>query len=87
LMLSLESRFGLDAPIGASAGGFNAMELSGHLLASQMPDAEAPTLAESLASKHLDASERVETAEFLGALQEKGVDLAASADRQPTSAK
>jgi len=87
LMLSLESRFGLDAPIGASAGGFNAMELSGHLLASQMPDAEAPTLAESLASKHLDASERVETAEFLGALQDKGVDLAASADRQPTSAK
>jgi NADPH:quinone reductase-like Zn-dependent oxidoreductase/NAD(P)-dependent dehydrogenase (short-subunit alcohol dehydrogenase family) len=87
LMLSLESRFGLDAPIGASAGGFNVMGLSGHLLASLTQDVEALTTAESLASKHLDATEGVETAEFLGALQEKGVDLAVHANRQFTSAK
>ena len=75
LLLSLETRFGLDAPLGASAGSFNVMELSGHLLATQADDVDGFHAADNLASKHMGENDRAEAAEFMEALQNQGVDI------------
>jgi phthiocerol/phenolphthiocerol synthesis type-I polyketide synthase C len=87
LMLSLETRFALDAPLGGAAGGFNVMELAAHALASQAPDSEGFMVAEVVAASHLDDGERAEVAELIGALREKGVDVNAGAGQQRAAAK
>ena len=75
LMLSIETRFGMDTPLGSSAGGFNVADLAGHLLAARMQDGEPFDIAEDLAKRHLGKSEWDQIAPLMTALQDKGVDL------------
>src|SRR5208283_969622 len=76
LMLSLETRFGTDAALGGSAGGFSVVDLAGHLLsASEQDQQQHFEAAESLAKRHLDKADWVNIAPLMSALQEQGVDL------------
>jgi len=85
LMLSLETRFAMDAPLGSSAGGFNVSDLAGHLLSMSQQDDQNFEIAEGLAKRHLDKADWGDIAPLMTALQEKGVDLTGAA-RQPESA-
>jgi acyl transferase domain-containing protein/NADPH:quinone reductase-like Zn-dependent oxidoreductase/acyl carrier protein len=87
LMLSLETRFGLDTPLGGAAGGLNVMELAGHAIASQVADGGSFGTAESLAAAHLDGAERAEVDELIGALREKGVVSNMGVGQQRAAAK
>jgi phthiocerol/phenolphthiocerol synthesis type-I polyketide synthase C len=87
LMLSLETRFGLDAPLGSSAGGFTVTDLAGHLLSITSPDEQNFGLAESLAKRHLDKADWGDIGSLMTSLQEKGVDLNGAPIRQAASAQ
>jgi NAD(P)-dependent dehydrogenase (short-subunit alcohol dehydrogenase family)/acyl carrier protein len=86
LTLSLETRFGLDAPLGASAGGFNVSDLAAHLLATVRQEDQQFDLAEDLAKRHLEKAEWGEIAPLVNALQEQGVDLTGAQSHQSASA-
>jgi phthiocerol/phenolphthiocerol synthesis type-I polyketide synthase C len=75
LMLSLETRFAMDAPLGSSAGGFNVADLAGHLLSMSLQDEQNFEVAEGLAKRHLDKAGWGDIESLMAALQEKGVDL------------
>ncbi len=75
LMLSLETRFAMDAPLGSSPGGFNVWELAEYLLSAREPDDPKLDIAEGLAKRHLDKADWGEIAPLMTSLQEKGVDL------------
>ena len=75
LMLSLETRFGMDTPLGSSAGGFNVGDLAGHLLATSQQDDQNLEVAEGLAKRHFDKAGWGDIEPLMAALQEKGVDL------------
>ena len=75
LMLSLETRFSMDAPFGSSAGGFNVADLAGHLLSVSLQDEQNFEVAEALAKRHLDKARWGDIEPLMAALQEKGVDL------------
>ena len=75
LMLSLETRFAMDAPLGSSAGGFNVAELAGHLLSMSQQDDQNIEVAEALAKRHLDKAEWGDIAPLITALREQSVDL------------
>ena len=87
LTMSLESRFGLDAPLAAAAGGLSVGDLAGHLLATRGESA-APDLdvAEDLAKRHIDKAQWGEIKPLMTALQETGVDLTGAPTRQSASA-
>ena len=85
LMLSLETRFAMDAPLGSSPGGFNVWELAEYLLSAREQDDQKLDVAEGLAKRHLDKADWGDIAPLMTALQEKGVDLA-QASRQSESA-
>ncbi len=84
LMLSLETRFAMDAPLGSSPGGFNVWELAEYLLSAREQDDQKLDVAEGLAKRHLDKTEWGDIAPLMTALQEKGVDLT-QASRQSAS--
>ena len=75
LMLSLETRFAMDAPLGSSPGGFNVWELAEYLLSATEQDDQKLDVAEGLAKRHLDKAEWGDIAPLMTELQEKGVDL------------
>jgi acyl transferase domain-containing protein/NADPH:quinone reductase-like Zn-dependent oxidoreductase/acyl carrier protein len=85
LMLSLETRFAMDAPLGSSPGGFNVWELAEHLLSAREQDDQKLDVAEGLAKRHLERAEWGDIAPLVTALQEKGVDLTGKS-RQAASA-
>ncbi|HXZ17474.1 MAG TPA: SDR family NAD(P)-dependent oxidoreductase [Roseiarcus sp.] len=74
LAMSLEKRFGLDAPP-AAAGGFNVGELASHLMATRAPAGRQFEIAEDLAKRHLGKADWGEIRPLMSALHEKGVDL------------
>jgi NADPH:quinone reductase-like Zn-dependent oxidoreductase/acyl carrier protein len=86
LTMSLETRFGLDAPLGAAAGGFNVGDLAGHLLATQVEPEHRFDVAEDLAKRHLGKANWDDIEPLMTALQEKGVDLSGAPKRQSASA-
>jgi NADPH:quinone reductase-like Zn-dependent oxidoreductase/acyl carrier protein len=75
LAISMETRFGLDAPLGAAAGGFNVGDLAGHLLATTDDAEQRFDVAEALARRHLGKANWSEIEPLMAALEEKGVDL------------
>jgi NADPH:quinone reductase-like Zn-dependent oxidoreductase/acyl carrier protein len=75
LMLSLETRFALEAPLGSSAGGLTVWDLAGHLLSSSEQEGQKFEVAEGLAKRHLEKADWAGIAPLMTALQEKGVDL------------
>jgi acyl carrier protein len=75
LMLGLETRFAMDAPLGSSAGGFNVADLAGHLLSMSQQDDQNIEVAEALAKRHLDKAEWGDIAPLITALREQSVDL------------
>ena len=85
LMLSLETRFAMDAPLGSSPGGFSVWDLAEYLLSAREQDDQRLDVAEGLAKRHLDKADWGEIAPLMTALQEKGVDLT-GASRQSASA-
>ncbi len=87
LTMSLESRFGLDGPLAAAAGGLNVGDLAGHLLATR-GELAAPEhdVAEDLARRHFDKANWGEIKPLITALQEKGVDLSGAPARHSASA-
>ena len=85
LMLSLETRFAMDSPLGTSAGGFNVLDLAGHLMSIGQQDDQKFDVAEGLAKRHLEKADWGDIAPLITALQEKGVDLTGAA-RQSESA-
>ncbi len=85
LMLSLETRFAMDAPLGSSPGGFNVWELAEYLLSAREQDDQKLDVAEGLAKRHLDKAEWGDIAPLMTELQEKGVDLTGES-RQAASA-
>ena len=85
LMLSLETRFAMDSPLGTSAGGFNVLDLAGHLMSIGQQDDQKFDVAEGLAKRHLEKADWGDIAPLITALQEKGVDLTGAA-RQSASA-
>jgi hypothetical protein len=87
LMLSLETRFALDAPLGTSAGGFTVTDLAGHLLSITLQDDQNFGIAEGLAKRHLDRADWGDIAPLITALQEKGVDLNGAPIRHAASAQ
>ena len=78
-MLSLEKRFGMDGPLGSSAGAFNVVQLAGHLLSAGQPEEADFRLAEGLAKRHLGAADWDDVAPLMSALQDRGVDLTGGA--------
>ena len=87
LTLSIEARFGLNAPVSGSSGGFNVMELAGQVLAAGVQGDQDFTLAESLAKSHLGEADWEDVDPLMTALREKGVDLTGAPVGQPLSAK
>ena len=85
LMLSLETRFAMDAPLGSSPRGFNVWELAEYLLSAREQDDQKLDVAEGLAKRHLDKAEWGDIAPLITELQEKGVDLTGES-RQAASA-
>jgi acyl carrier protein len=75
LMLSLETRFAMDAPLGNAPGGFNVWELAEYLLSAREQDDQKLHIAEGLAKRHLDKADWGDIAPLMTELQEKGVDL------------
>ncbi len=75
LMLSLETRFGMDTALGGSAGGFSVADLAGHLLSASEQDQQHFEVAEGLAKRHLDKADWGDIAPLMSALREQGVDL------------
>ena len=75
LMLSLENRFAMDAPLGSSPGGFTIWELAEHLLSAVDQSDQKLDIAEDLAKRHLGKADWGEVAPLMTALKEKGVDL------------
>ena len=84
-MLSLETRFAMDSPLGTSAGGFNVWDLAGHLMSIGQQDDQKFDVAEGLAKRHLEKADWGDIAPLITALKEKGVDLTGAA-RQSKSA-
>ncbi len=78
LTLALETRLGLDAPLGEAAGAFNVTELAARILAAQMSGDHNFVVSDGLAARHLDVGERDEVVELLARLEE--VNSAAVAD-------
>ena len=85
LMLSLETRFAMDAPLGSSPGSFNVGELAEYLLSAKQQDDQKIDVAEGLAKRHLEKADWGEIEPLITSLQEKGVGLT-GAGRQPASA-
>ncbi len=75
LMLSLENRFAMDAPLGSSPGGFSVWELAEHLLSAVEHDDQNLDIAEDLAKRHLGKADWGAIAPLMTTLKEKGVDL------------
>jgi hypothetical protein len=75
LALSIEARFGLDAPVSGSSGGFKVMELAGHVLAAGVQDDQKFAVAEGLAKRHLGEADWGDVAPLMTAFREKDVDL------------
>ena len=73
LTFSLEERFGLDAPLGRTAGALGIFDLAEHLLLSCGDERSTFHVAESLAEQHLDSAERTGAPDLIAALQERGV--------------
>jgi len=76
LMMSIESRFALDAPLGSSAGAFSVWDLADNLLASQLGDERAPTIAEDFAQRHFDETDLRKIAPLIAAPQRMEADSA-----------
>jgi phthiocerol/phenolphthiocerol synthesis type-I polyketide synthase C len=72
LTLALETRLGLDAPLGEAAGAFNVTELAARILASRLSGDHNFVISERLAARHLDVAERDEVVGLLGRLEEAG---------------
>ena len=72
LTLALETRLGLDAPLGEAAGAFNVTELAARILASQLGGDHNIVISERLAARHLDIEERDEVVGLLGRLEGAG---------------
>ncbi|WP_422315661.1 SDR family NAD(P)-dependent oxidoreductase [Roseiarcus sp.] len=70
LTLALETRLGLDAPLGEAAGAFNVTELAARILAAQMSGDHNFVVSDGLAARHLDVGERDEVVELLARLEE-----------------
>ncbi len=78
LTLALETRLGLDAPLGEAAGAFNVTELSARILSSQLSGDHSFIVSEGLAARHLEDVEREEVVELLG--RSEGVSSAVIAN-------
>jgi acyl carrier protein len=78
LTLALETRLGLDAPLGEAAGAFNVTELAARILVSQLSGDHNFVVSEGVAARHLDVTERDEVVELLARLE--GANSAAVAD-------
>lgn len=72
LTLALETRLGLDAPLGEAAGAFNVTELAARILASRLSGDHNFVISERLAARHLDVAERDEVVGLLGRLERAG---------------
>jgi phthiocerol/phenolphthiocerol synthesis type-I polyketide synthase C len=78
LTLALETRLGLDSPLGEAAGAFNVTELALRILDSQLSGDHNFIVSEGLAQRHLGGAERAEVVELLGRFE--GVNTAAVAN-------
>jgi len=78
LTLALETRLGLDSPLGEAAGAFNVTELALRILESQLSGDHNFIVSEGLAQRHLGGAERAEVVELLGRFE--GVNTAAAAN-------
>ena len=86
LTISLETRFGLDGPLGVAAGGFNVGELAGHLLATRVEAEPRFDVAEDLAKRHLGKANWDDIGPLITALQDEDADPNGAAGRQSASA-
>ena len=66
LALALETRLGLDAPLGEAAGAFSVTELAARILASRLSSEVDSIASDALAARHLEGPERDEVIELLG---------------------
>lgn len=87
LALSIEARFGMNAPVSGSSGGFNVVELAGHVLAAGVQGAQDFAVAEGLAKSHLGEADWGDVAPLMTALREKDVDLTGAPVGQSVPAK
>ena len=87
LALSLENRFGLEAPLGAAAGACNVGDLAGHCWRPPRRPRIDSTSRDELARSHLGRQDWSEIEPLIATLQEKGVDLDGTPTQHAVSAE
>ena len=83
LALALESRFAMPAPLSSSVGGFNVLDLAGHVLSISGQEDQGLESAEGLGRRHL--ADWGDFAPLMSALRESGVDLSAAVGPSATA--